>query len=428
MHPLLRPLYAAAGALASSAAAFVPGSGSKLRRSIAARRGVIDRFVAWGADERDPDRPLVWIHAPSVGEGLQARPVLSELRTRSPGLQLAYTWYSPSAERFAASLPADFRDVLPFDTRRDAELAIAALSPDVLAFSKLDVWPILCEVGVRRGVRLALISATLPARSSRLRGLAPLLLRDAYASLSVVGAISAEDGERLVSLGCNPGVITVTGDTRFDQVWARARQADRSGPLLAPLESARPTLVAGSTWPSDEKRLLPALLRVRERNRAVRVVLAPHEPREDHLRAIEDWCRRAGLAVARLGSEEAVAADLVLVDRTGVLGELYALADVAFVGGAWHDAGIHSVLEPAAYGTPVAFGPQHGNSREAALLVAAGGAASAREGEQLAVILGHWLTDRVSRVEAGTRARAFVERNLGATGRTVALIEDLLRR
>ncbi|HEX2718896.1 MAG TPA: glycosyltransferase N-terminal domain-containing protein [Gemmatimonadaceae bacterium] len=428
MHPLLGPLYAAAGAVARSAAAVLPAGGGKFRRSLAARRGVIDRFIAWGADAREPDRPLAWVHAPSVGEGLQARPVLSELRARNPSLQLAYTWYSPSAERFAASLPVDFRDVLPFDTRRDSELALAALSPDLLAFSKLDVWPVLSEAAARRGVRLALISATLPAGSSRLRGLAPLFLRDAYASLSAVGTISAEDGDRLVQLGCDASRITVTGDTRFDQVWTRARQADRGGPLLAPLVSDRPTLVAGSTWPSDEKRLLPALLRVRARNRAVRVVLAPHEPRDDHLRAIEDWCRRASLEVARLGSARAPGADVVLVERVGVLGELYALADVAFVGGAWHDAGIHSVLEPAAYGAPVAFGPRHGNSREAGLLVAEGGAASAPESEQLAAILGHWLTDRAARVDAGNRAREFVERNLGATGRTVTLLEELLRR
>ncbi len=428
MHPLLSPLYTAAGAIARAAATVLPFGGSKLRRSIASRRGVIDRFIAWGADEREPDQPLVWVHAPSVGEGLQARPVLTELRGRHRNLQLAYTWFSPSAEHFASGLDVDFRDVLPFDTRRDAELAIAALSPDLLAFSKLDVWPVLCDVAHRRGVRLALISATLPANSSRLGGLAPFFLRDAYASLSAVGAISADDADRLVRLGCDPSTVVVTGDTRFDQVWARAHQADRDGSLLAPLRSERPTLVAGSTWPSDEKRLLPAILRTRDRNRAVRVILAPHEPRDDHLRAIEEWCRKTSLDIARLGSSRAPGADIVLVDRVGVLGELYALADVAFVGGAWHDAGIHSVLEPAAFGAPVVFGPRHGNSREAGMLVAEGGAASADDTASLTTVLGHWLTDRGARIDAGTRARDFVERNTGATARTVALLEEQLGR
>jgi 3-deoxy-D-manno-octulosonic-acid transferase len=366
------------------------------------------------------------MHAPSVGEGLQARPVLVELRRRQPELQLAYTYFSPSAVDFASGLDVDFRDALPFDTARGAATVTAALAPTALVFSKLDVWPLLTAAAAQRGAKLGLISATLPAASSRMHGFASVLLRDAYRALDAVGAISPDDGARLVRLGCRREVVTVTGDTRFDQVWARAAAADRASRLLAPLGSTRPTLVAGSTWPADEAVLLPALTTARRAYPDLRALIAPHEPTAAHIAPIERWARESGLRASRLGAADAPQADVVVVDRVGVLGELYALADIAFVGGAFHGAGIHSVLEPAAFGAPVIFGPRHSNSREAGLLLAEGGARLARDAAGLAAVLDAWLGHDAARRAAGRAARQFVERNLGATERSVALIERLL--
>src|SRR5690606_25910610 len=100
----------------------------------------------------DDARALLWMHAPSVGEGLQARPVLLAARERRPELQLAYTFFSPSAARFAEGLPVDFTDYLPFDTPGDVRAALDALRPTALVFAKLDVWPILVREASRRQV------------------------------------------------------------------------------------------------------------------------------------------------------------------------------------------------------------------------------------------------------------------------------------
>ena len=426
MNRLLRAAYAATGQLARVAASVIPPGNGKIRNSFALRRGVEARFAAWGRVERDRARPLLWMHAPSVGEGLQARPVLESLHTLHPNVQLAYTYYSPSARSFADTLPVDFREILPFDTRASARAALTALVPDVLVFSKLDVWPSLVEEASALGVRLALISATLPPQSSRLRGFGPALLRDAYARLDAVGAISAEDAERLATLGCRPSSIEVTGDTRYDQVWARARFAEADGSIGAPFRSTRPTLVAGSTWPADHQRLLPAILRARAGAPGLRIIIAPHEPDADAIARLESWASSSGLEARRLSHPFARDADVIIVDRVGVLGDLYALADFAFVGGGFHSAGLHSVLEPAAFGAPVAFGPMHINSREAGLLEREGGGASVTDAITLAGVFSRWLTDPVARADAGHRARALVERSTGATRRTVGLIERLL--
>lgn len=438
MNPLLYWGYRAAGELASLAAHVAPPGEGKLLRTLRARRGVTERFSSWGSSGRDRGRPLLWMHAPSVGEGLQARPVLERMRARRPDVQLAYTFFSPSAESFARGLAVDFSDYLPFDTAAAAEAALDALQPTALVYAKLDVWPLLTAEAHRRDVRLGLISGTVAVGSSRRGGVAGSLLRNAYASLDAVGTVSHEDGERLETLGVPPDRLVVTGDTRYDQVAARAATVDRNSPLLSPLASAAPTLVAGSTWPADEEVLLAAWTIVRRALPTARLIIAPHEPTESHLAPIEAWGAANGIAVARLGAlgtpgspgpSDApgdTRAPVVLVDRVGVLGDLYALATVAFVGGGFHSAGLHSVLEPAAFGAPVTFGPRIANARDAALLVERGGGAVVSDTATAAATLLGWLMHDEGRRRAGAQAKALVDSGVGAADRSFDLVASLL--
>jgi 3-deoxy-D-manno-octulosonic-acid transferase len=426
MRSMLAAAYEVAARLALAVAHIAPSGESKLLRSLRARRGLADRYRRWAQVHRDQSRPLLWMHAPSVGEGLQARPVLERVRARRPDVQLVYTHFSPSAEGFAARLNVDFRDYLPFDATTAARDALDALHPTALVFSKVDVWPTLTREARARGVRLGLISATLAMRSSRRRGIASAMLRDAYARLDAVGAIDAEDAERLAELGVRRDVIEVTGDTRYDQVWARAAAVDLSSALLAPLTSARPTLVAGSTWPADEKVLLAAWLALRREVPEARLLIAPHEPTPAHLLPIQRWAEEARLSHGRLGSAEASRADVVVVDRVGVLGDLYALATVAFVGGGFHAAGLHSVIEPAAFGAPVIFGPRWSMSRDAGLLLRMEGAATVSGAAEMATRLAGWMESSIDRRTAGERAQALVRAGLGAADRSVALVARLL--
>jgi len=419
--------YRALAQLARGAAVVAPPSESKLFRALRARRGIRGRYRRWAEAERDRQRPLLWMHAPSVGEGLQARPVLELARARRPELQLAYTHFSPSAAAFARSLDVDFRDYLPFDTPGDARIALDALSPTALVFSKLDVWPVITREARARGVRLGLISATLSRGSSRRSRTAGAVLRDAYAALEAVGAIDDSDADRLVQLGVRPQAISVTGDTRYDQVWLRAQRVDRESPLLQRLQSARLTLVAGSTWPADETVLLPAFETLRSAGVDLRLVIAPHEPTPQHVTNIVEWARQSKFSLARLDDSSASAADVVVVDRMGVLGDIYSIADLAYVGGGFHSAGLHSVLEPASYGAPVLFGPRHENSRDAVLLGQRGGGVSVANATDLARRLRGWATDVTARREAANYARGLVRSGVGAAERSFELVERLLR-
>ena len=426
MNPLVRALYAAAAQVASTASAVVPPSAGKLALTFRARHGIRQRYEAWASAHRDRTRPLLWMHAPSVGEGLMARPILGLLRERHPAMQLAYTFFSPSAEEFSRTLDVDFREYLPFDTVADAVAVLGALSPRALVFSKLDVWPELVRQATMRGVRLGLISASLPAESLRRSRFGALLLRDAYAALDAVGAVDEDTAVRLVDMGARPDVVVVTGDTRYDQVWQRAENVEREAGLVSRLASDRPTLVAGSTWPADERHLLDAFVRVRRRAPSVRIILAPHEVNPGHLDPLVAWASAERLTLARVDDHDAAASDVVLVDRYGVLGDLYALADMAFVGGGFHDAGLHSVLEPAAFGAPVLFGPRHTRSRDALELLRHGGARSVSSSFDIERALMDWIDRPESREIAGQHAFGVIERGRGAADRSLKLVESLL--
>lgn len=402
-----------------------PFSG-KLRRGVEGRRGAVASLRSWAAGARDDGRDLLWLHAPSVGEALMAQAILEAARRRAPAVQSIFTYFSPSAERMAARVGADWSGYLPWDRVGAMSAALDAVRPSCVAFVRTEIWPVLGRLAHERGIRTVLLNAVLAEGSSRTGRGARLLLGPAYRRLDAVGAASEEDAARFPLLGVSADRIHVTGDARFDQVWQRIERLDRDAPLLAALRAAArgvPTLVAGSTWAADEERLLPALAALREQGAAWRLVIAPHEPTPAHLAALEARLEAHGFSHARLphGADLPDVAVLV-VDRVGVLADLYAVADAAYVGGGFGTAGLHSVVEPAALGAAVLCGPAHGNAREAGRLAAAGGGFVVRDASELEQRLLLLRQDAGARAAAGAAARAFVARHVGGADRNAALL------
>lgn len=432
----------------------------KVRQGLRGRRVALMRLAEWSFLYRDRERPLVWFHAPSVGEGLMAQAIIGALRKRRPGVQVAFTHFSPSAERLAEKLGADVNAYLPWDMRYDVRRALDFLRPNAIAFVRTEVWPVLTREARLRKVHMALVNAVLPEGSSRLGPGARVLLEPVYRRLEAVGAVSEDHAARYTRMGVPAGRVQVTGDARFDQVWQRAEslglrswraeidvngrsweivsgrpgdfdaaEGARQRPLFRLLhDPGATTLVAGSTWPGDERVVVPAFAAAARTGRA-RMIIAPHEPTEAHVAALERRLDHNGLSHARLTAMEMTGRgqpEVVVVDRMGVLAELYALASAAYVGGGFHSAGLHSVVEPAALGVPVLFGPGHGNAREAGELLAAGGAAVVETPADLKGWLLTFQSDPEARRRMGLAAEAYVRSQLGAADRNAQLILDLL--
>lgn len=425
-------LYRTAIGLAGLAAPAGAAVDAKFRRGHLGRLGAPARFEAWARADREPGRPLAWFHAPSVGEGLQAEAVLRRLRRSHPDWQLAYTHFSPSAEKFAGRLDVDVADYLPYDRPAAVTALLDALRPEVLVFSKLDLWPELACRAAGRGVPVALIAATVRPGSGRLRWPARPLLTPGYRAVAAAGAVSPEDADRLSALGVPRPRITVTGDPRFDSVLDKVRAVAPDDPLLR-FGTGAPTLVAGSTWPGDEDVLLAAFARLHVRHPEARLILVPHEPTPEHVASIERRAAEHGTPDAVRLSAARGPVPLLLVDTVGVLAALYGAGTLAYVGGGFHAAGLHSVLEPAAWGRPVVVGPRWSESRDAGLLLASGGAVALEEMgttetvEELCGIWEKWMTDEGERLGRGGRALAVVKSGAGAADASAALVEQLVQ-
>jgi len=416
-------MYPAALAAARVSSLFLP----KMREAVAGRRGYRERWSTLRGAWRG--RP-VWFHVASVGEFEQARPVISAIKRAHPGTPVVVTFSSPSGYHFAKRRQKteggviDFFDYLPFDRNRTMRFCLDCVQPRLVVFVKFDLWPNLIWEARARGIPVALIDATLSPSSRRLSGPGRWFYASLYRALDPILAISAEDAARFAHSAPGHRGISVCGDTRFDRVMERwnARMRD----VLPLPDDGAPTLIAGSTWPPDEARLLPALARLMREEPALRAVIVPHEPRPAHLDPIRQWALEHGLVVRMTSEHHAdLSARVVIVDTVGVLAEAYAHAHVAYVGGAF-STGVHSVIEPAIAGLPVVFGPHHDNSFEAVQLLARGAAQAVRNEEETYRALNLYFTDDAVRRGAGAAARAYVESQLGATEKCMAALQSYL--
>jgi 3-deoxy-D-manno-octulosonic-acid transferase len=336
----------------------------------------------------------------------------------------------------------DYADYLPWDRRPDISRALAWLRPSAVVFSKLDLWPELATRAAASGARVGIIGASVSERSRRLRWPARMLSRAGYRAVERAGAVSEADAARLERLGVPQDRIEITGDPRFDSALARARGPSRDDPTLLPLRGDQ-ALIAGSTWPADEELLLQAFAVVQRFTPEAKLVLVPHEPTEARITQIENAAERRGLRAIRWSAAPGVGR-LIVVDQVGLLAGLYAGARVAYVGGGLGRAGLHSVLEPAACGAAVLFGPGGRHHPDAARLIHLRAAAvvdpefpawldldnetTHADSNPLAALWLALLRHPTHARDAGRRGRAYVEAGAGAARLNANLVERLMKQ
>jgi 3-deoxy-D-manno-octulosonic-acid transferase len=375
------------------------------------------------------DAPLVWVHAASVGECLAAEPIVQRLRKGAPGIQLVRSFSSPSAASWAASFAGDVHDFIPPDEPKPVRRVLDALEPSLLLFSRGDLWPELVFQSASRGIPIAVAGAAVRPASRRLLLPVRTVCRQLYNTIAWVGAISKADASRWIRLGARSRRVTVTGDPRHDQVLERTPWLQGLTHLIDRCPHGS-VIVAGSTHSSDESVVLGAFAAVAEAFSSVRLIVVPHDPRPPRIAQLMREAARHGTAPAVWTGAAPVSTDssCVVVAATGVLADLYALADVAYVGGGFERGMLHAVIEPAAYAVPVTLGPHYHGSADAELLLASGGAAAVTRNApttELARIWLDWLREPERRIAAGLSARGSLQQ--GAAANTAEALLSLIR-
>jgi 3-deoxy-D-manno-octulosonic-acid transferase len=425
---VVKALYNAAMPVAAAGSRVAAAFNPKVRDALDGRRGAVERLRSAG---ETLGGAVVWFHVSSVGEFEQARPVITALGRHAPHAPVVVTFSSPSGYHYARKRESvdgssNIRaiDYLPLDTRSNMRACLDALTPRLLVLVKFDLWPNLIWETKKRDVPIVFIDATLSPSSGRLSGAGRLLYRRIYPEIDRILAISDDDADRFRASAPDHPHITVAGDTRFDRVMERHRQA--GGPGFHYNRRVGGVVIAGSTWPPDEAHLLPALHALMSRDDSLKLIIAPHEPTPEHLGPLQEWARASRFSMGTVKSGISDPAPRVtIIDTVGVLAEAYTLADVAYIGGAF-TTGVHSVIEPAIAGLPALFGPRHDNSFEALRLIERDAGWCVRDEAAIRERLEFLLYDDRARTAAGERARAYVESQLGATEKCLAAMADYL--
>ena len=401
-----------------------------LREGLEGRRGVWERLES-ALTRRDPAKPLIWFHVASAGEFLQAQPVME--RFWRNGCECAVTFTSVNGYKWGqrATFPAGqtpiVREYLPLDTAANMQRMLAVMRPTAIVYVQYDLWPNLLWEARAACVPQFLISATIQPKSHRVASApARSFYKSLYACLDGIFTVTDDDRRRFLSTNPTHPNIQVVGNTRFDSVLDRKKRV--TPPRLPESFGGAFLFIAGSTWPPDEACIFPALRDALERQPNFAAIIAPHEPTPEHLQLIEAFFQ--GIPQARLTQLPPNAAPpvrLIVVDTVGVLSSLYSAATLAYVGGAF-TTGVHNVMEPAAMGLPVIFGPKHYNSAEAVDLLERGAAFSVATSEEFRAALTRLLDAPETCRKLGQQAQQRIEAQAGAADRSFALIAERIPR
>lgn len=392
----------------------------RIRASAAVRRASTMRWKAWGTTR--PSGPLVWLHGASVGECLLFEPILNRLRADRPDLRSMLTYTSPSAARWSA-WPVDHADFLPPDTRDAIGTVFDAVRPALIVISRGDLWPEFLHQAARRNVPVAIIGATLRAESARLRFPARVLYRRALQDVRYVGVVSEGDGARWRALGAS-GRIEVTGDPGHDRVLERTPDLTRLGGLMR-WRSGRRVVIAASLEEEDVALIAEALERVLQTDQAFAAIVVPHDPRSRTGPSIAARLAAAGIGAQSWGpGHPDPQRRVVQVETPGLLADLYALGDAAYVGGGLTKPRAHSLTEPAAYATPIAVGQGARTAEAVSAFLDGGGAVAVHDAEGLTRCWLAWLRHDGVSARAGLRARGAL--TPGAARRTAQALKRLL--
>ncbi len=369
----------------------------------------------------------VWFHAVSVGEVTLLPGLVEEFRKRRPEWEFVVSTSTATGMAIARKrFPGGTVFYCPFDFSWAVRAALRRIRPDLLVLAELELWPNLISLAEEAGIPVCVVNGRLSVSSfrgyRRIRPFAARVLR----KMRLIAVQDETYAERFRDLGAPAEAVVVTGSMKFDGAATdRANPATEALRRTAGFSNDDIVFLAGSTQEGEESAALGVFARLGEEHRRLRLVLVPRHPErfEAVARLLErsgmPWSRRSGLTGG------AKAQRILLVDTIGELGAWWGTADIAFVGGSFGNRGGQNMIEPAAYGAAVSFGPNTRNFRDIVdTMLRAKAAVVVADAAELEMFVRRCLEEPENAAELGRRAQALVRRQSGAMERTVELLEN----
>jgi 3-deoxy-D-manno-octulosonic-acid transferase len=379
----------------------------KAKLWVTGRKSITEKIEEALTGKHDKKK-IAWFHCASLGEFEQGRPVMEEFRKAFPDHRIFLTFFSPSGYEIRKNYPgADHVFYLPADTPGRAAKFINILSPDIVFFIKYEYWYNYLAILKQRGIQTYMISAIFRPSQPFFKWYGSWF-RKQLNNLTWFFVQDEDSVRLLIKIGIRQ--VSVSGDTRFDRVSAIVQQKKPVN-RIPEFCADSPVILAGSTWPEDEKILLPVILENKEK---LKFIIAPHEVSEERIDGLMSLLGTGGLRYSQAGGKNTGEASVLVIDSIGILASLYQYAYIAFIGGGF-GVGIHNILEPAAFGVPVIFGPNYERFREARELIGAGGATSVKNEEEFHKVFSSFAENPVERDHASRICSTYVASHKGAT-------------
>ncbi len=400
----------------------------KYRVGLFERLGRVPSRLRGSAAHQAHERPVIWLHAVSVGEVLAVSRLVGELDQAFPRHRLLISTTTRTGQDLARQrFGPDRVFYCPLDLPWAVRAWLDALRPSLLILAETEFWPNLLSACFRRGIPVAVVNARISDRSWPRYRLLRHLWKPFLGRLTRVLAQTPTDADRLTTIGCPPRRTTVAGNLKFDVRAASEAEATRQLRELAPTQRF---VVAGSTLEGEEAALLEAWPSLLAADPNLVLVLAPRHPERFAAVAallqtgLFPWTRRSGWKTAPHHTLSAGA--IVLLDTIGELASVYSLAAVAFVGGSIVPAGGHNPLEPAQFGVPIVMGPHYANFRAITEDLLAHDALRTAGKDGLAAAIIDLLQEPTAAAALGQRARQVFNQQAGATARCIDALKELL--
>lgn len=319
----------------------------------------------------NPYKKTILFHCSSLGEYKQTLPLIKRFREIPDQYNIVLSFYSPSAGDNIKDVPlVEVMTYLPLDTLYQMKKFVRTLKPDLVIISKHDLWPNFLFELKRNKIPVYLVNALLPEDSLFLNFFVKSFIKPYFSLLDGIVTINEENKQRFKKIIKTKVNLVVSGDSRFDIVKQEACKYKKKLENKL-IEVNRRPLVAGSSWSPGEKIIIEGWHKIKYCIADSFLIIVPHEITAEHIYKIEFYCQQHNLSSIVYSdyldedSHDLEMYDVLIVDKIGILVEIYSSAYLAYVGGGFGKAGLHSVLEPAAYGLPVLFGPNISRSPEA---------------------------------------------------------------
>ncbi len=397
------------------------------RRHRKYREGLGERLGRVPSRLQAQSEPAIWVHAVSVGEVLAVSELVRQLRRRFPKYRVVVSTTTATGQKLATKhFGEDNVFYFPLDFAFAIRPYLSVLRPRLVVLAETEFWPNFLRLAHAGGARIAVVNARISDRSRPGYRRFRFILKRVLRNIDLFLAQTSEDASRLRDIGAPADRVQVSGNLKFDV------SVPEPPPIVASLRAnfqqagAGPVVVCGSTVEGEEELLLRAFENVLASHPRAVMILAPRRP--ERFDEVAQLLEQLGIRFWRrsLWSGDAIAGGVFLVDTIGELASLYALADVAFVGGSLVPRGGHNIIEPAQYGVPIMVGNHTENFRDIVNLFQSQDAVRVVGPAEFPAVLMDLLSNKGERIALGRRGAETLRSQMGATDRTVAALEKLL--